>query len=74
MASVLSCWHPSTPVAEQPNKKTLSFNNKCREGIIRADPTDRNKVGRQKQGRGAGGMGDSFSTSRGVMNWLPESH
>ena len=70
MASMLSCWHPPTPAAEQPSKKTLSFKNKCREGITWADPTDRNKVGRQEQGRGAGGMGDSFSVPRGVMNWL----
>ena len=54
MASMLSCWHLHTPAAEQPSKKTLSFKNKCREGITWAEPTDRNKVGRQEQGRGVG--------------------
>lgn len=45
MASMLSCWHPPTPAAEQPSKKILSFKNKCREGITWADPTDRNRLG-----------------------------
>lgn len=74
MASVLSRWHSPTPAGEQPSKKTFSFKNKFREGITWADPTDRNKIGRQEQGRSARGTGDSFSIPRGVMNWLLGSH
>ena len=50
-ASVLSYWHPTTPAAEQASRKTHCFKNKGREGITWADPTGKNKVGRQGQRR-----------------------